>query len=103
MTAPIFEFILENFNNTSRENIVRCLNKATIIIFDNINVLVADEEYVYYFGSRAAPLNTVKFYYRFKHLISGKKSYTWNKKIIKVMAKETIQKMPDGKIEYLIK
>ena len=103
MKAPIFEFILENFKGSTKEEIVRCLNKSTIIVFDNINILVANKEYVYYFGSTATPLNIVKFYYKFRHLISGKIAFTRDEKILKIMAKEILGVAKNGSVRYISK
>jgi hypothetical protein len=103
MKAKVVQFILDNFDNSTSSEIIRCLNKATIIVFNNKSVIVADENYVYYAGSILNTKDTVKWYHNYKHLLSGKKSYTKNIKIIKVMAKDIIGVSKDGSWEYIIK
>jgi hypothetical protein len=103
MKAKIVQFILDNFDNSTSSEIVRCLNKATIIMYDNRSVIIADDNYVYYFGSTLNPKDTVSWYRTYKHLLSGKKSYTTNPKILKVMAKEIIGMSKSGNWEYILK
>lgn len=103
MVANIVKYILDNFQDSNTKEITRCLNKATIIVFDNTSILVADKEYVYYFGSTASTLNTVKFYRKTKHLISGKVSYTKNRKIVKAMARQVIGTANDGTTVCILK
>ncbi len=103
MKAKIVQFILDNFDNSTSSEITRCLNKSTIIIFDNKSIIVANEDYVYYAGSILNTKDTIKWYHSYKHLLSNKKSYTTNKKILKVMSKEITGIANDGSIEYIIR
>lgn len=69
----IIDFILKTFDHSKREEIVRCLNKASIIIYYDDFCLVADDTYVY-FG--ALGKNKRKRYSMYKHLLKGKKFFT---------------------------
>jgi hypothetical protein len=96
MKTIILDFILDIFP-TTKDEASRCLNKATIIIFDSINILVADDEYVYYFGSKQKGENTLKFFYKYRSFISGKKAFVRDEKIIEVFTKKLIGISADKK------
>jgi hypothetical protein len=66
MVANIVQYILDNFQGSTPKEITRCLNKATIIVFDTDGVLVADDMYIYYFGTTAKKRKSKKFYKFYK-------------------------------------
>lgn len=103
MVPSITSFVLKNFNGATLPEVDRCLSKASIIIFDGVHILVADHKYVYYFGSVGTGMDTYRFYLKHKHYISGKYSYTTNKKILRIMASRVVGTAPDGTIKYKLK
>lgn len=51
MKAKIVQFILDNFKNSTSSEVIRLINKSTIIVFKNNNILLADDNYIFAYGS----------------------------------------------------
>lgn len=83
------QFLLHLFGKLeSEETILRCLNKATCVIYDSKNILVCDDEWIYFYGTiLPTNKNSYKFYSSVKHLMVGKKlvrkNTRYNKRIVK--------------------
>lgn len=60
----IVQFLCQTIGKEKREEIVRCLNKATLIVYDGENCIVGDDIYIYYFATTA---NRTKKFYKFYH------------------------------------
>ena len=60
----IVDFMLSLFSDTEDE-IKRCLNKATIVVYDGTHILVADNKYIYYAGSTNRKSKSYYGFYKF--------------------------------------
>lgn len=70
----------------SKKEFIRCINKATIIIYENNIHLIMDNNYIYYFG--ALPSFRTKsllgtFVKKYKYLAKGKMFYSYDIKNFK--------------------
>jgi hypothetical protein len=75
----LIETILDVDKTADYDSIIRCLDKATIILFYDGVYLVADDTYIYYFGSIKGSRNKSKlgvFVKTFRYLVEGKLFYS---------------------------
>ena len=74
----LLQDILLRVKGSSIEEVVRCLDKASIIIYQDGIFLVADKDYIYYFGSNVKGRKLGEFVKKYKYLASGKIFYSEN-------------------------
>jgi len=99
----IIEFIQKNFEyNNSTEEIMRCIAKATYIFYNGKGVVIADDEIVYYLGCVDSTYG-YKWYRKNRHVLKGKKAYTYNKKLARIMAEYLIDISDDGRYTIRIR
>jgi hypothetical protein len=69
-------FILENFD-TTKEKVFSCMLKSNIVVFKNNMVLMADDKFIYYFGSNIPKTKEFyNFYQENRHHLLGKRLYS---------------------------
>lgn len=87
----LIPFILSIDPTADAETIRRCIRKATIVLkYDGI-YLIADDEYIYYFGAKESSRTHSKLGKFMKenwHLTAGKKYYTKNNEPFKTRSKQ---------------
>jgi hypothetical protein len=68
------DFILSMLPRENSNTIRRCLKKATILERDEYSILVADDEWIYYYAT-SKPMSKIayKFYALHQHLMVGKR------------------------------
>lgn len=83
----LIAFIRHMFPKNTMEDIIRMLDKVTIINYDGTNILVASKEHIYFFGStRPTTKQFKKFYLSVLPMMIGKgldinKNVTYIKRI----------------------
>jgi len=92
MSLP--NFILANFKYSTRQEIIRCLDKATVIHYDGVNLIVGDDKTIFYFCSTKPTTKQFKKFYE-THLpyMKGKILY----KAPNTTYDRRIKKNPKGK------
>lgn len=73
----LIQFLCSMFDD--KEEILKCLDISTIIDFDNTNVLIANDNYIFYFGSLKPKTKQFKeFYEKNKEKMIGKRLISEN-------------------------